>query len=63
MKLQQWPPNYRTVTTGSKKSDAELMHRIFSYQKEHNLEHATDAVRQLCETALSLENTVKKCNS
>ena len=51
---------FRSVTIGNRKDDGELMRRIFAYQKSRNLNHATDAVRQLCEKALALDEIIKK---
>lgn len=50
--------SFRSVTIGNRKDDGELMRRIFAYQKSRNLNYATDAVRQLCEKALALDDII-----
>lgn len=50
-------PNH-TITLSAAK-DAKLIEKIIQYQKSHNLPHASDALRQLCEDALKFKEAVK----
>ena len=44
------------ITFGEK--DEELVRKIEEYQRKYDLDYFVEAVRKLCDTALSLEKTL-----
>ena len=46
------------ITIGAKQSDEELIKKICQYQQEKGLRYASDAVRKLCEDALTLKKVL-----
>ena len=47
------------IAIGTRAADAKLIGRILAYQKENNFKSGADAVRSLCEIALTFKKLTK----